>query len=748
MRIIDYLNQQVFLVLIVVMLTACGGSSSSDNTPITPQNNAPVANAGSDQSIELGQTATLSASQSNDPDGDSLTYRWELISQPSTSTLNIDNATNEALSITPDIEGDYVFSLTVNDGTVDSNADEVKVSVNPAPSEENQQPIANAGPDQSLELGQSVTLSASQSSDADGDVLTYRWELLSKPASSNFSLSDVTSETFTVTPDIEGDYVFSLVVNDGTVDSDADQVTVTVIPTTSGENQAPVANAGADQSIELGQSITLSASQSSDADGDALTYRWTLLSKPATSNLNVSDLTSETFTITPDSEGDYVFSLVVNDGIVDSNSDEVLISVKSANQAPVADAGTNQTANVDDAVSLSGADSRDADGDSLSFQWSLIASPKGSQLNLTPDQSNQVEITITPDTNGDYSFQLEVSDGQLTSSPSVVTVSAENNDLDITDRILVKRAGSCNEYLGTFQSNVEDIKRNMGFIGSVSMSENGSVCSVTVNQIPNHDFNDQTASFATNVSEVIDTLNIPIAPQVVGTPAPLELGVTEGVMLNGVTLDMLAAACYGVGNEPLGQEKIGCGPDQNENPWRYDPMSPLNGFGTDQHNAHTQPNGKYHYHANPVAMFNQTCEAGIPSAVIGFAADGYPIFGSCFLDSESGQVRKATSSYVLKNNGGPRQDVAGYDTPVAGTGAIASSNYDGQFRGDWEYMVNSGDLDECNGMVIDGQYGYYVTDSFPWVINCFKGQTNNTFGGAAQEERRSHTHNNGTVHSH
>ncbi len=147
-------------------------------------------------------------------------------------------------------------------------------------------------------------------------------------------------------------------------------------------------------------------------------------------------------------------------------------------------------------------------------------------------------------------------------------------------------------------------------------------------------------------------------------------------------------------------------------------MSPLNDFGTDRNNALTQPDDTYHYHGNPMAMFQTNCEStGTVSPVIGFAADGFPIYGSCFDDE--GTVRKARSSYVLKNGGGPRQNIDGYSTPKARQGSVASSNYDGQFRGDYEYLEGAGDLDKCNGAVVDGQYGYYITDEFPWVLACF-----------------------------
>ena len=107
---------------------------------------------------------------------------------------------------------------------------------------------------------------------------------------------------------------------------------------------------------------------------------------------------------------------------------------------------------------------------------------------------------------------------------------------------------------------------------------------------------------------------------------------------------MLAAACYGIGREPLGQEKIGC--FQTNTPWRYDPMSPLNQFGTDSHNAHTQPNGTYHYHGDPVAMY---VSGGKASGVIGFAADSFDLRPLSMIMENS----QSPSSYSLRS--GARQ---------------------------------------------------------------------------------------------
>ena len=54
-------------------------------------------------------------------------------------------------------------------------------------------------------------------------------------------------------------------------------------------------------------------------------------------------------------------------------------------------------------------------------------------------------------------------------------------------------------------------------------------------------------------------------------------------------------------------------------------------------------------------------------------------------------------------------------------GDFPGGQYDGTYRQDYETVDGYGDLDECNGMNRNGQYGYIVTDTFPWVMAYFKG---------------------------
>jgi len=374
-------------------------------------NAAPVANAGTNQSVVLG-TVTLDGSASSDVNGDTLTYKWALLSKPTNSTAALSSATSAKPTFTADIAGVYVFSLQVNDGKVDSAITTVSVNASAA----NVAPVANAGANQNVVLG-TVTLDASASSDANGDTLTYKWALLSKPTNSNAGLSSTTSAKPTFTADITGVYVFSLQVNDGKLDS----TIITTTVTASAANVAPVANAGALQNVVLGP-VTLDGSGSTDANNDTLTYKWVLLAKPIGSTAALSSTTSAKPTFTADLVGVYVASLVVNDGRLDSAIVTTTVNAAVANVAPVANAGPYQNIVTGSTATLDGSASTDANGDTLTYKWVMISRPINSSAALS--STTAIRPTFVADLAGTYVFSLQVNDSKLDSNLSYVTYTA------------------------------------------------------------------------------------------------------------------------------------------------------------------------------------------------------------------------------------------------------------------------------------------------------------------------------------
>ena len=283
----------------------------------------------------------------------------------------------------------------------------------------------------------------------------------------------------------------------------------------------------------------------------------------------------------------------------------------------------------------------------------------------------------------------------------------ETGALDIKDAIFTNTSGDCATYDNSYMANVTDVQEATDFTLDVVISSDDTLCTIESNNIPNHDF-DATGRFASLTVETSQVFLVSRTPEFANRTTALSQQQYDAVMLNGVPLDILSAGCYVDG------ENVAIGCTTNDD-WLSDPLSTKSGFGTDGHNAHTQPTGVYHYHGTPNAMFDATDDSAA-SPVIGFAADGFPIYGSFFLDSGSGSVRKAISSYKLKaGSRGEKSD------------SNPGGDYDGEYIDDYEYVSESGDLDECNGMIIDGQYGYYVTESYPWVLACLSGTPDASF---------------------
>lgn len=336
----------------------------------------------------------------------------------------------------------------------------------------------------------------------------------------------------------------------------------------------------------------------------------------------------------------------------------------------------------------------------------------------TVDES---DISGDPETEEGTSGDADTdSDVDLGSDVDTDTEGA-GSPIDLTNQFLILRSANCADYVDSYEAFPRDEQRDLIFDAELTITVGEGECDFASNSLPNHDFNEAPANFANPVAANAKTFSVTSSPMPALVTTPLTLSYDNAVFLNGVKLDLLAAACYGTGPgqpENLGNERIGCG--DMGTPWRYDPMFDGSGFGTDAHNAHTQPDGTYHYHGSPEALFD-TVAPTTASPVVAFAADGFPIYGSFINDN--GTIREVQSGYTLLQdaNGNPAARVN-----QAGEGAFPGGFADGTFRDDWEW-TDAGDLDACNGMTVDGVYGYYITNQYPWVLGCFRGMPNESF---------------------
>ncbi len=115
--------KHLICLLMVAALTACGGSGSGS------QNSNPVADAGADQIVNVGEVVTLDGSLSDDVDGDELSYFWSLATKPADSTVYLYDEQTVNAKLANTRPGDYILNLVVNDGRASSTAANVTVGV-------------------------------------------------------------------------------------------------------------------------------------------------------------------------------------------------------------------------------------------------------------------------------------------------------------------------------------------------------------------------------------------------------------------------------------------------------------------------------------------------------------------------------------------------------------------------------------------------------------------------------------------
>tara|TARA_B100000927_G_C16377185_1_gene433937 strand:- start:26 stop:931 length:906 start_codon:yes stop_codon:yes gene_type:complete len=182
---------------------------------------------------------------------------------------------------------------------------------------------------------------------------------------------------------------------------------------------------------------------------------------------------------------------------------------------------------------------------------------------------------------------------------------------------------------------------------------------------------------------------------------PTITGLPFGIAVNGVMF-VPATAEYWNGNKKLG--------------WNYCALGKGIHLGLDENYAHVQPNGSYHYHGvSKYFLDNIMLDKNKHSPIIGWAADGYPIYYVYGYNNEK-KIINHKSGYQLKKGNRP--------IPPHGPGG----KYDGTFVQDYEYKRGIGTLDECNGKFVvtpeypEGTYAYFITENWPIIPRGFKGE--------------------------
>lgn len=245
---------------------------------------------------------------------------------------------------------------------------------------------------------------------------------------------------------------------------------------------------------------------------------------------------------------------------------------------------------------------------------------------------------------------------------------------------------------------------------SYTWSCSGAVRTLTGSGIPDHAVTG--GQFATPMSTQVINVSTTLNPLVAATITPTQV---IGYALNSVKFDPgTAGSCSSnaTGTAP----GAGCVAIAGTDPWRLEAIGGAFLFGTDENNAHVQPDGAYHYHGMPEGIITRAAK-GTGVVLVGWAADGFPIYGRY---GYTVATDAASGTKILK---GSYQKKA---TPDAGRPSVTIFPM-GTFTQDYNYVAGSGDLDECNGRTgvtpefPNGIYHYYITETYPYIQRCVKG---------------------------
>ena len=345
---------------------------------------------------------------------------------------------------------------------------------------------------------------------------------------------------------------------------------------------------------------------------------------------------------------------------------------------------------------------------------------QGNETNSVPNNAQQ---------NDDNSSDDSIPQNELTPNPqgNISYLTLRNRDPD------------CGAYTGSYHATILDHQQGTVLISNLNVSATADLCTFTSNNIPNHDVGQNTTtggSFATKVTANVLDYVVTTPRNPVKTNQPTYIGkvashlTLNGIMLNGVDLDMDSAFCYHpdfTSDNHIGLNRDLCGLFAD---WYAIPAANPQNVVLDEFTGHAF-DGRYHYHGDNHGLSeleegdilqaaSLTSESGSP--LIGFAPDGFPIYGHYFYDADTNTLRKAKSGWRTFTS--ERETVAGSEIEAPGI----TTHPRGMFVEDWYFESGSGDLDECNGMTdAYGNYGYYYTEDYPYGPLCTYGVPDPTF---------------------
>ncbi len=276
------------------------GNSDSDNLIVTVIDiRPPYVDAGPDKIVDEGALVEFNESKCSDTGGIA-DYTWTFVIGNRELVIS-----EQWPTFIFDMPGRYIVSLKVTDRAGHWSTDTVNVTVNDVTL-----PVANAGPDQTVDEGALITLDGSGSSDNVG-IVNYTWSIIYEEETVELYGASV-SFTSTV-PNV---YLVVLRVSDAAGHTGEDAMTLTVRDVT-----APMADAGQDRTVPVGSPVSLNGSTSVDNVG-IMSHTWTF-----TYDRQPRVLEGAVVQFTFEVGGVYEIVLNVTDGSGNRGTDTVVITV-------------------------------------------------------------------------------------------------------------------------------------------------------------------------------------------------------------------------------------------------------------------------------------------------------------------------------------------------------------------------------------------------------------------------------------
>mgnify|MGYP000259455493 CR=1 FL=1 len=405
---------------VTLTVTDSGGNTDTDTVAVEVISSAsPKAKAtASPSTVQVGEDVTLTGTNSTDPDGSITKYEWDVTGEGSI------DATNETITRAFKDPGSHEVTLTVTDSS--GNTDTVTVTVKVVSSSSL---VANATVSpMSAEVGERVILTGSNSTDPDGSITKYEWDVTGEGS------IDATNETITRVFKDPGTHEVTLTVTDEDGNTDTD---IVIVEVASGQ---PAATINVSPSpVEVGERVTLTGSNSTDPDGSITKYEWDVTGEGSI------DSTDETITRVFKDPGTHVVALTITDNDGNTDTDTMAVEVTSSSSLEAKATASPSTVKVGEDVILTGSDSNDQDGSITKYEWDVTGEGSIDATNETITRAfkrpgtHEVTLTVTDE---EGNTDTDTTTVEVASGPPVANISLSSSVVEVGERVTLTGSNS------------------------------------------------------------------------------------------------------------------------------------------------------------------------------------------------------------------------------------------------------------------------------------------------------------------